>query len=219
MGASGARGRGDQGTAALKAGGGRTGAVSFWRGGWPTHAQAGGRPRVGDGEIPRAPLPHAWQPRRGWLLLRAGPEPGSGRAGGRRGARAEASGGGGTRRACDRVAAEKRTRCRRRSSSCSSSRGRRRRRLRRCRSFTPDPRREPQRGAELPPLPELQRSSACGEPARVGAQAAFHGPGLGARRPSRSGSQPRGPATAPTPPTLPPCSEPLRWPCAPAARG
>lgn len=73
---------GDQGTAALKAGGGRTGVVSFRRGGWPTQAQAGGRPRAGDGEIPRPALPHAWQPRRGWLLLRAGPEPGSGREGG-----------------------------------------------------------------------------------------------------------------------------------------
>lgn len=86
------------------------------------------------------------------------------RVGGRRGARAEAPGGGGTRRACDRVAAEKRTRCRRRSSSCSSSRGRRGH-LRRCRSFTPDPRREPQRGAERPVRLELQRtagSSACG---------------------------------------------------------
>lgn len=74
--------RGDQGTAALEAGGGRTGVVSFRRGGWPTQAQAGGCPRAGDGEIPRLALPHAWQPRHGWLLLRAGPEPGSGREGG-----------------------------------------------------------------------------------------------------------------------------------------
>lgn len=48
----------------------------------------GGRPRAGDGEIPRPALPHAWQPRRGWLLLRAGPEPGGGwEGGGERGRR------------------------------------------------------------------------------------------------------------------------------------
>lgn len=79
---SGARGGEDQGTTALKAGGGRTGVVSFRRGGWTTQAQAGGRPRAGDGEIPGPALPHAWQPLRRWLLLRAGPEPGSGREGG-----------------------------------------------------------------------------------------------------------------------------------------
>jgi hypothetical protein len=73
---------GTPGDSALKARGGRTGVVSFRRGEWPIQAQAGGRPRAGDGEIPRPALPHAWQPRRGWLLLRTGPEPSSRRAGG-----------------------------------------------------------------------------------------------------------------------------------------
>ena len=64
----------------------------------------GGRPRAGNGKIPRPALPRGWQWWCSWLLLRASPELGGGGVGsegGGSGRREE----GGTSRASDRVAA------------------------------------------------------------------------------------------------------------------